>query len=69
MCHIIDIIASEFQNCQMEINPESFYTLPSQQTTNGRLQSSYWKHAYGIAKVLQPENDTQCCCFDRIDNY
>ena len=52
----------------MEVTPELFYTLPSQQTTNEKVQSSYWKHAYGIAQVLHPENDTQCC-FDQIDNY
>lgn len=65
---IIDIIASEFQSYQMEIILESFYTLPSQKPANGRVQCSYWKHAYGIAKVSQPENDTTYC-FDRMDNY
>lgn len=67
---IVDTIASEFCNYQMEVIPESFYMLQKDKSPKGREQISYWKYAYGIAEVQQADanNDTECC-YDRIDNY
>ena len=67
---IVDTIASEFHNYQMEAIPESFYMLQKDKSPKGREKISYWKYAYGIAEVQQADanNDTEYC-YDRIDNY
>ena len=66
---VTDEIASEFSKYQMELIPKSYYeTEPTEKTTSNQVQSSYWKHVYGIAEIDKAKTNSESR-YVSIDKY
>ena len=66
---VTDEIASEFSKYQMESIPKCCYKVETtEKSTSNRVQSSYWKHAYGIAETYKAETDSESR-YVSIDKY